>query len=60
MVKAPLVTPDAAFGEAILSELDAAHFPISVALWLKEEDEWTLVLGTPEYDKLGLREPNSG
>ena len=26
---------------------------MTVALWLKEEDQWTLVLGTPDYEKLG-------
>ena len=53
MVKAPLVTPDEAFGEKIISTLDAADFRLTVALWLKEEDQWTLVLGTPDYEKLG-------
>jgi hypothetical protein len=57
MVKEPLVTPDAAFGEAILERLDVqkSNLPITVALWLKEDDKWTLVLGTPEYDRLGAK-----
>lgn len=56
MVKAPLVTPDAAFGETIIDTLDAAHYPLRVAFWAKEGDEWTLVLGTPDYDDLGPKD----
>ncbi|MEO5923535.1 MAG: hypothetical protein ABIR70_06890 [Bryobacteraceae bacterium] len=54
MVRAPLVIPDIMFGEAFLSALDSAHFPLTVALWLKEdEDRWVLVLSTPLYDEVG-------
>jgi hypothetical protein len=43
----------AAFGEEMIARLESAGFPLSVALWLKEDDEWTLLLGSPEYDRLG-------
>ena len=56
MVEAPLVTPDVMFGRAILQSLDEAEFPTTVAMWLKEDDDWNLVLGTPLYDKLGSKE----
>ncbi|MEP7353622.1 MAG: hypothetical protein ABI824_10365 [Acidobacteriota bacterium] len=56
MVKAPLVVPDAAFGEAFLKLLDEAEYPLTVALWLKEHDEWTLILGTPLYDEIGQQQ----
>ena len=48
-----LVGPDVDLGAGILRALDAAKFPVTVALWLLKEDEgeWTLVLGTPLYDK---------
>ena len=53
MVKAPLVTPDATFGEEVLRALDKAGFQTNVALWLKEGDIWTLLLSAPAYEKLG-------
>jgi hypothetical protein len=54
MVKAPLVIPDISFGEAFLAAVDAVKFPLTVALWLKDdEDQWQLVLGTPLYDEVG-------
>jgi hypothetical protein len=55
MVKASLVGPDVELGENILRSLDAAKFPLTVALWRFKEEEgrWTLVLGTPLYDKSG-------
>ncbi len=39
----------------ILGLLDAAKFPITVAMWLfeRERDEWTLIVATPLYDQLG-------
>src|SRR5437879_2992743 len=58
MVKTFLVGLDIERGTEILRALDASKYPYSVALWRFEEDEdrWDLVLGTPLYDKLGLRE----
>ena len=55
MVKAPLVNtiPDEQFGTELLRLLAANGFPVSVAFWLKDEDRWELVLGTPLYKKLG-------
>jgi hypothetical protein len=54
MVKAPLVIPDVAFGEAFLNGLDAAGFPVTVAAWVRgDEDRWELVLGSPLYDEIG-------
>jgi hypothetical protein len=58
MVKTTLVGPDLERGEEILDALDAAGFPVTVALWIlqKDRDDWTLVIGTPVYDQLGARE----
>jgi hypothetical protein len=58
MVKTSLVGPDIDLGADVLHALDAAKFPITVALWLFEEDRgsWNLVVGTPLYDKLGPKE----
>jgi hypothetical protein len=59
MVKTTLVGPDLALGKDILRTLDAADFPVSVALWLlrKERgDDWELVLATSLRDKLGAHE----
>lgn len=56
MVEAPLVIPDVAFGRTILQTLDEAGFPTSVAMWLKEDDKWNLVLGTPLYEELGPKD----
>jgi hypothetical protein len=57
MVKTPLVTPDVAWGEAILAALDTAKFPVTAGLWILQDDEekWELVIATPLYDKLGQR-----
>jgi hypothetical protein len=57
MVKVPLVTPDVAWGEAILAALDTAKFPVTAALWILQDDEkkWELVIATPLYDKVGQR-----
>lgn len=51
MVKTTLVGPDVELGERVLSALDAANFPVTVALWLREteEDDWELVVSTPRY-----------
>ena len=58
MVKTTLVGPDLARGEAVLDTLDAAKFPVTAALWIlqKDRDDWTLVIATPVYDRLGARE----
>ena len=53
MVKAPLVIPDERFGEAVVQILTEAEFPFTVAIWLKEDDRWELVLGTPLYEDVG-------
>lgn len=55
MVKDTLVTPDLDVGNKALELLDAAKFPIPVALWLLrgEEERWRLVFASPLYDKLG-------
>ena len=55
MVKTPLVIPNESFGAEILKVLDNAGFPTTVALWLKEDDSWELVFGTPLYDQLGQK-----
>jgi hypothetical protein len=51
MVKTSLVGPDIEFGEAVLSALDAAKFPVTVAFWLQrgDADRWELVISTPRY-----------
>jgi hypothetical protein len=56
MVEAPLVVPDIEFGRRVLAALDAAEFPLSVALWLKEDPDWTLVVATPLYEGVGPKE----
>ena len=58
MVKTSLVSSDLEFGNATLAALDAAHFPVTVAFWQYSEDDgdWTLVLGTPLYEKFGAKE----
>jgi hypothetical protein len=54
MAKKALLDADLKLGEKILASLDAAKFPISVAVWiLTEEDGWQLVIGTPLYDREG-------
>jgi hypothetical protein len=55
MVEAPLVIPDVKFGKNVLRVLDAAGFPISAAMWLKEDTDWTLVLWSPLYEEAGPR-----
>ena len=56
MVKAPLVTPDLEFGETILRHLDEASVPVSVVAWIRENDEWNLLIGTPLIEKVGERD----
>jgi hypothetical protein len=56
MVEAPLVVPDVKFGTDVLRVLDAAGFSLSVAMWLKEDDGWTLVLSTPLYEEAGPKD----
>jgi hypothetical protein len=59
MVKTILVGPDLALGDEILAALDAARFPVTVALWLLQKDrseDWKLILATPLYDKLGAKD----
>ena len=54
MAKKALLDADVKLGEKILASLDAAKFPISVAVWiLTEEEGWQLVVGTPLYDREG-------
>jgi hypothetical protein len=57
MAKKALLDADVKLGEKILESLDAAKFPISVAIWiLTEEDGWQLVIGTPLYESGGPSE----
>jgi len=55
MAKGTLVGIDIERGERLLSVLDKAGFPVTVALWLLNEEfgEWQLVLSSPIYDKSG-------
>jgi hypothetical protein len=55
MAKKILVDADLRLGDKILELLDAAKFPISVAVWIltEQEGEWKLVIGTPLYEKAG-------
>jgi hypothetical protein len=54
MAKKALLDADVKLGEKILEKLDAAKFPISVAVWiLTEEDGWELAVGTPLFDSGG-------
>jgi hypothetical protein len=58
MAKETLVGIDVELGNQILGLLDAAKFPVPVALWIRSGDEGRLrlLLATPLYDKLGTRE----
>jgi hypothetical protein len=49
MVKETLAGMDVEFGNQILELLDAAKFPVPVALWIRrgEEERWRLLLATP-------------
>jgi len=54
MAKKALLDADVKLGEKILASLDAADFPISVAIWvLTDEEGWQLVIGTPLYERGG-------
>lgn len=55
MAKKILVDADLKLGEKILGWLDAAKFPISVAIWIltEQDGEWKLVIGTSLYDRIG-------
>jgi|HubBroStandDraft_4_1064222.scaffolds.fasta_scaffold446333_2 hypothetical protein len=55
MAKATLVNFDIELGTRILSALDAAGFPVTVALWVltDEFEDGRLVIGTPLYDRVG-------
>ena len=58
MAKETLLNSDVAFGERVLKALDTAGFPVPVALWLRKGDDETmkLLLASPLYDKLGIRD----
>jgi hypothetical protein len=58
MAKETLLNSDVEFGERVLKALDTAGFPVPVALWLRKGDDETmkLLLASPLYDKLGIRE----
>lgn len=55
MAKKTLVDADVKLGDRILASLDAAKFPVSVAIWIltEHDDGWKFVIGTPLYEKLG-------
>lgn len=54
MAKKVLVDADVQLGDKILAALDAAKFPISVAIWILTEKDagWKFVIGTPLRDKV--------
>jgi hypothetical protein len=60
MVKETLVGLNIAGGEKILDMLDAAKFPVTVALWAlygpEGDERWRLILASPLHDKLGYQE----
>jgi hypothetical protein len=58
MAKRTLVSPDVELGSEAVRALDAAGFPLTVALWFlnDEAEEYQLILGTPLYDKEGPKE----
>lgn len=60
MLKETLLNSDVEFGEKVLDTLDAAGFPVSAALWLRRGDEenLSLLLASPLYDKLGMSKAN--
>jgi hypothetical protein len=53
MAKKALLDADVRLGEKILASLDAAKFPVSVAVWTLTEDYngWQLVIGTSLYSR---------
>jgi hypothetical protein len=58
MVKRALVSPDVDLGSQVVRTLDAAGFPLTVALWSFNDEggEYELVMGTPLYDKEGQKQ----
>ncbi len=58
MAKETLVGLDIDLGAKAIRALDAAGYPVTVAVWLLTEEwgEWRLLIATPLYDKLGLKE----
>ena len=55
MVTQTLVVPDIAFGDRVLAALDKAGFPVTVCLWLlRSDDEWKLVISSPNYKHPGV------
>jgi hypothetical protein len=58
MAKKALVSPDLELGSEIVQALDEASFPFTVAMWSfnEEADDYELIIGTPLYDKDGLKE----
>lgn len=60
MVKETLVGLDITGGEKILDMLDAAKFPVTVALWAlygpEGDERWRLILASPLHDKIGYQE----
>jgi hypothetical protein len=55
MAKTALVGPDINLGSEVLRLLDAASFPLTVALWIFKDEtgEWEFTIGSPLYDKAG-------
>ena len=51
MVETLLVERFTELGDGLIAAFEQAGFPFSTAFWLKEEGDWTLVVGTPLYDK---------
>ncbi len=53
MAKKALLDADIKLGEKILAALDAAKYPVTIAIWTLTENDngWQLVIGTPLYDK---------
>jgi hypothetical protein len=58
MVAPALVEPKIDEGAKLIRQLDEAAFPVSAALWFYEEEsgEWRLIIATPKYDELGVRD----
>ena len=58
MVKTTLVNSEIASGYQVLQALDAAELGIKVAAWvvLSEYEDWRLLLATPTFDRVSLRE----
>ncbi len=60
MAKTLLLGPDLDLGKRFIELLDAAEFPVTVACWLRCEEQfgeaWELVLGSQLYDTLGPKQ----